>query len=257
MAQVGVQSTPAEFAARQSGHAAWVRVCHWLMAFSLLTLFVSGYFILMVHPRLYWGEAGNDLMPALLELPVSNNHQPERLVRTETFADISGQPESAYRNFEQFNQNGWARSLHFLAGWILVTTALAYVIGGLVTGHVRKNLLPKIRELAPSVLWRDLVAHLRPQAATAGGPPYGLLQRLTYVLVVFVALPLMVITGLAMAPAVTAAFPFLLDLFGGYQSARTVHFFGFAAFVLFVFIHVGMVAATGFRRQLRAMIRGQ
>jgi thiosulfate reductase cytochrome b subunit len=67
----------------------------------------------------------------------------------------------------------------------------------------------------------------------------------------------MVITGLAMAPAVTAAFPFLLDLFGGYQSARTVHFFGFAALALFLLIHVGMVVATGFRRQLRAMIRGQ
>ncbi|MGH8166150.1 MAG: cytochrome b/b6 domain-containing protein [Woeseiaceae bacterium] len=88
-------------------------------------------------------------------------------------------------------------------------------------------------------------------------PPYGLLQKLTYSGVVFVALPLMVITGLTMAPAVTAAHPWLLDLFGGYQSARTVHFFGFALLVLFVIIHLSMVVVTGFRRQLRAMLLGR
>ena len=257
MAEIAVESAAAELAVPKSGHAAWVRACHWLIAGALLTMLVSGYFILMVHPRLYWGEAGNDLMPALIELPVSNNHQPENLVRTDTFTNIAGNPESAWRNFNQFNENGWARSLHFLAGWALVGTALIYVLAGLVTGHVRRNLLPGLRELAPSALWSDFRAHLRPQGANAAGAPYGLLQRITYIGVVFLALPLMVITGLAMSPAVSAGFPFLLDLFGGYQSARTVHFFGFTAFVLFVLIHVGMVIATGFRRQLRAMIRGQ
>ena len=257
MGHSGVQTTPVELAVRHAGHPAWIRACHWLIALALLTMIVSGFLILMVHPRLYWGEAGNDLMPAIIELPISNNYQPDGLARTTTFSNIDGDPVSAYRTFEQFNQNGWSRSLHFLAGWILVTTALIYVLAGITTGHVRHNLLPRRRELAASVLWQDLLAHLKIRVTTAGGPPYGLLQRLSYLGVVFVVLPLMVITGLAMAPAVTAAFPFLLDLFGGYQSARTVHFFGFAAFVLFLIIHVCMVAATGFRQQLNAMIRGK
>lgn len=253
----GTQTTPVDLVVRHAGHPAWIRVCHWLIALALLTMIVSGFLILMVHPRLYWGEAGNDLMPAIIELPISDNYRPEGLSRTTTFSNIDGDPVSAYRTFEQFNQNGWNRSLHFLAGWILVTTALIYVLAGIATGHVRHNLLLRRRELAASVLWQDFLAHLKIRITSAGGPPYGSLQRLSYLGVVFVALPLMVITGLAMSPAVTAAFPFLLDLVGGHQSARTVHFFGFAAFVLFLIIHVGMVAATGFRRQLNAMIRGK
>ena len=82
------------------------------------------------------------------------------------------------------------------------------------------------------------------------------MQKLAYSLVVFGAAPLMVMTGLAMSPAVTAAFPFLLGLFGGYQSARTIHFFTFVALLLFVFVHVVMVIKSGFRHQIRAMTVG-
>ena len=104
---------------------------------------------------------------------------------------------------------------------------------------------------------QDLKNHLRPRVGAAGaGLPYGLLQKLAYTSVMFVALPLMVATGLTMSPAVTAAYPFLLDVFGGYQTARTIHFFGFAALVLFLLVHVAMVIATGFGRQLRAMTWG-
>jgi thiosulfate reductase cytochrome b subunit len=88
------------------------------------------------------------------------------------------------------------------------------------------------------------------------GPPYGLLQKLAYTSVMLIILPLMVATGLTMSPAVTASYPFLLDVFGGYQTARTLHFFGFAALVLFLLVHVAMVIATGFGRQLRAMTLG-
>jgi len=89
-----------------------------------------------------------------------------------------------------------------------------------------------------------------------GGPPYGLLQKLTYAGVVFVLLPLMVLTGLTMSPAVTAAYPVLLDLFGGSQSARTIHFFLFAGLVIFLIVHVVMVVLTGFMRHMRAMTFG-
>jgi thiosulfate reductase cytochrome b subunit len=164
---------------------------------------------------------------------------------------------SAARTYDIFNQNGWGRSLHFLAAWFLVVSSLIYLLVGLASGHLWRHLLPRLRELSPRLLWRDIVTHLRlPMPPAAGGPPYGLLQKLTYAAIIFIALPLMLLTGLAMAPAVTAAYPGLLDLFGGSQSARTIHFFVFAALVLFLIVHVVMVALTGFRRQMRAMTLG-
>jgi thiosulfate reductase cytochrome b subunit len=247
-----------EFSREHEGHRAWVRISHWLIAFAFLTLAISGIFILMVHPRLYWGEAGNDLMPSLLDLPISANHQPDNLERTTTFSEIAGSPVSAYRKFEQFNENGWARSLHFLAAWFLVTAGLFYTVAGLITGHARRNLVPRARELAPSSLGQELKKYLHFDfGRTGGGPPYGIAQKLSYGIVVFIALPLMLITGLTMAPVITASLPWLLDIFGGYQSARTVHFFAFAILLLFLFVHVALVVVTGFRRQLRAMLLGK
>jgi thiosulfate reductase cytochrome b subunit len=222
-----------------------------------MTLAFSGFLILMVHPRLYLGHVGNDLTPALLTLPISNNHRPDELQRSVVFTELPGAPVSAERNFPIFNQNGWGRSLHFLAAWILVVVGASYVSIGLVGGHFRRKLIPRGRELTPRALLQDLKNHLRPQVGAAGpAQPYGLLQKLAYTSVMFVALPLMVATGLTMSPGVTAAYPFLLDLFGGYQTARTIHFFGFAALVLFLLVHVGMVIATGFGRQLRMMTWG-
>jgi thiosulfate reductase cytochrome b subunit len=223
-----------------------------------LILGVSGVFILAVHPRLYWGEVGNDLMPALLEFPLSNNHRPDGFQQAVSFAGVSQTAVSANRTYEIFNQNGWARSLHFLAAWFFVLAGLFYVLTGLMSGHVRRNILPRVRELAPRALWQDLKSHAARQfGPPESGPPYGLLQRVSYASVAFVALPLMVVTGLTMSPAVTAALPVLLDVFGGYQSARTIHFFCFAALALFLIVHVVMVAMTGFRRQLRGMILGK
>jgi len=243
------------------GHRWWVRACHWIIAAGVLVLAFTGIMILAVHPRLYWGEVGNDLAPALIELPLSGNSRPMDYGKATLFGDVPGAPITATRDYEHdyfFNNNGWGRSLHFLAAWFLVVTGLLYVLAGLVTGHARRELLPRIRELSPASLWRDVVAHLRPNAAPASvGPPYGLLQKLSYSVVVFVALPLMLVTGLTMAPAVTAAYPSLLDLFGGYQSARTIHFFCFAFLFLFLLAHLAMVIATGFRRQLRAMTLGK
>ena len=104
----------------------------------------------------------------------------------------------------------------------------------------------------------DLAAHLRLRARPAqGGPPYGLLQKCSYCAVVFLGLPLMVLTGLAMSPAMTAAYPFLSGVWGGTQSARTIHFLVFAALMLFVVIHLVMVSLSGFRRQMRAMTFGK
>ncbi len=238
-------------------HARWVRISHWIVTVSLLTLAFTGFVILMAHPRLYWGEAGNDLTPALLELPISRNYQHGGWdTPTPLFQNAAG-PISANRTYDIFNQNGWGRSLHFLAAWCLVLPGAVYLLAGIFGGHFRLHIWPKPKEIAPRLVWRDLVDHLRLRIPPAsGGPHYGLMQKLAYSLVVFGAAPLMVMTGLAMSPAVTAAFPFLLGLFGGYQSARTIHFFTFVALLLFVFVHVVMVIKSGFRHQIRAMTVG-
>jgi thiosulfate reductase cytochrome b subunit len=132
-----------------------------------------------------------------------------------------------------------------------------YLLTGIFVGHFRSHIWPRSKELTLRLVWRDVVDHLRLRIPPAsGGPHYGLLQKCAYTLVVFAAAPLMTLTGLAMSPAVTAAFPFLLGLFGGYQSARTIHFFTFVALLLFVFVHVVMVVKSGFRRQIRAMTVG-
>ena len=241
------------------GHAGWVRLSHWILAASVITLAVSGFIILMAHPRLYWGEVGNDLTPALFELPISRNYHHGGWTEPVIFFPRPGASAiaSQVRTYDIFNQNGWARSLHFLAAWLLIVTVLLYLAAGISGGHVRRHLIPRARELAPRSFWQDIRAHARlPMPRAPGGPPYGPLQKLAYFSVVFLALPLIVVTGLAMAPAVSAAYPPLLDLFGGSQSARTIHFFAFSALLLFLAVHVTMVLLTGFRRQMRAMTLG-
>jgi thiosulfate reductase cytochrome b subunit len=239
-------------------HAGWVRLSHWIVAASMLVLALTGATILMAHPRLYWGETGNDLTPALLELKISRNYKHGGWVEATPFFATAGSPISANRTYDIFNENGWARSLHFLAAWWLVIPGLLYLINGLATAHFGSNMLPRGRELAPRHLWSDIRDHLRLQIrAGSGGPQYGVLQKISYSAVVFIGTPLIVLTGLTMAPAVTAAFPSLLRIFGGYQSARTIHFFAFAALLAFVAVHLAMVIKSGFRRQMKGMTLGR
>jgi thiosulfate reductase cytochrome b subunit len=241
-----------------TGHAAWVRVSHWIAAVSVLALVFTGVEILMVHPRLYWGEAGNDLTPALLELPISRNHRHGGWTGATPFFATANSPISATRTFDIFNYNGWGRSLHFLAAWTLVIPGVIYVLNGLAAGHFRARIWPRGGELGPRRIWQDVVDHLRLRVRPAtGGPDYGVLQKFAYTFVIFVAAPLMVLTGITMSPAVTATFPQLLSLFGGYQSARTIHFFAFLAIGAFAIAHVVMVARSGFRRQMKGMTLGR
>jgi thiosulfate reductase cytochrome b subunit len=245
-------------AADVESHARWVRIAHAIAGLSVLVLAFSGFMILMVHPRLYWGEVGNDLTPALFELPISRNYRHGGWEPARPFFENGTGPVSASRTYEIFNQNGWARSLHFLAAWWLVVPGLVYLMTGISRGHFRLHLWPRTSELAASFFWREIIDHVRLRIRPAsGGPQYGLLQKCAYSVVVFVAAPLIVVTGLTMSPAVTAAFPFLLRLFGGYQSARTIHFFAFVVLLLFVIVHLVMVIASGFRRQIRAITVGE
>ena len=241
-----------------SRHKRWVKSTHWIITFSFMALSFTGYVILMSHPRLYWGQVGNDLTPALFELPISRNYQHGGWEKSTQFFDAEGSPVTASRTYDIFNQNGWGRSLHFLSAWFLVLTGVVYLLAGIFTGHFRNNLWPRARELSRQEFWRDLINHLRMQIPSAtGGPQYSLLQKCTYLSVIFVLLPLMVMTGLTMSPAITAAYPFLLKMFAGAQSARTIHFFASVALVLFLLVHVVMVIRSGFKKQITAMTFGK
>ena len=156
------------------------------------------------------------------------------------------------------DQNGWSRYLHFQAAWAVVLTGLLYVISALFTGHLRKNLLPG----KPHLSWRPFSAaianHLRfKPPAEAEAWSYNVLQRLTYLLVIFVLFPLVIWTGLAMSPAFVSAFPATVTVLGGQQSARTIHFFVSLALLVFVVVHVVMVFLAGFWSRMRAMITGR
>jgi thiosulfate reductase cytochrome b subunit len=224
---------------------------------SFMTLAFTGFVILMAHPRLYWGEVGNSLTPALFELPISRNHQHGGWEESVPFFEDPASPISANRTYEIFNQNGWGRSLHFLAAWFLVLPGAVYLLAGVFTGHLWRHLVPRAGELTRRVIGQELKSHLRLRIRAATGPHYGLLQKCAYCGVVFLALPLAGITGLAMSPTIAAAYPLLSGMFGGFQSARTVHFFTAVVLVLFLLVHVVMIIKSGFKRQMRAMTFGE
>lgn len=239
-------------------HQRWVKGSHWIITISFFALAFSGFEMVMVHPRFYWGEVGNDLTPALFELPVSRNYRHGGWEKNLTFSELAGSPVSSSRTYDIFNQNGWGRSLHFLAAWFLVLTGLVYLVAGIFTGHFRNHLWPRRNEFTLRSFSLDLINHVRLQIPSAThGPHYGILQKYTYLAVIFILLPLIAMTGMTMSPAISAAYPFLLKIFFGAQSARTIHFFASAALELFLVVHIMMVIQSGFKQQIRAMTIGK
>lgn len=239
------------------GHSAWVRISHWLAACSIIAMMVSGYAMLMTNPNLYWGEVGNPLVPAFIELPVSRNYQHAGWSEPAPFFESSGSPVSSSRGYEILNLNSWGRSLHFLAAWVLVISGCFYLLLGVFSGHFRNKLIPGFSELSVAAIRADIGQHARLRVSRSDERKgYGVLQKLSYCLVLFLLVPLLFLTGLTMSPLVTAAYPVLLDIFGGYQSARTIHFFAFVAIALFLLAHLLMVVLTGAGRQLRGMTLG-
>ncbi len=222
-----------------SRHSALVRVTHWITTLCFIALLVSGIEILISHPRFYWGETGNVLTTPLFQIPIPSSRS---LVPT------------GY-GYVMPDQNGWSRYLHFQAAWALVLTGLLYAIFSLLSGHLRKNLLPGKGDLSWRVLSTEIANHLRfkrPSEAEAWS--YNVLQRLTYLFVIFVLVPLVIWSGLAMSLAFASAFPSSVTLLGGQQSARTIHFFVSVALVLFLLVHVVMIFLAGFKSRMRAMI---
>ena len=156
------------------------------------------------------------------------------------------------------DQNGWSRYLHFQAAWVVVLTGLLYVIAMSFTGHLRKDLLPRRGELSWRAFSKEVASHLRfkrPSKAEAWS--YNVLQRISYLFVIFILFPLVIWTGLAMSPAFVSAVPAAVNWLGGQQSARTLHFFVSLALVLFLLIHIVMIFVAGFWSRMRAMITGR
>jgi thiosulfate reductase cytochrome b subunit len=210
-------------------HSVLVRVTHWIHTLSFLALLLSGIAILLAHPRLYWGETGAVGTPSLIDLPLP------------FVLDVP--------------IRGPGRYLHFLSGWVFVLIGLLYILFGFFTRHFRKNLVPSKSDLGRKPVMRVVSNHARlKRPAEEESRSYNVLQRLTYLAVVFLLSPLMIVTGLAMSPAVTSVFPIIVNIFGGQQSARTIHFFATVALVLFLLVHIAMVCLAGFKNRMRAMI---
>jgi thiosulfate reductase cytochrome b subunit len=222
-------------------HSALVRVTHWLITISFLALLVTGIEVFISHPRFYWGETGNVNTHPVFKLPIPSSRD---MVPT------------GY-GYVLPDQNGWSRYLHFQSAWLAVLTGLLYVGFGFSKGHFRRNLVPSASDVSPRALATCIFRHLRFRPSEEEAWSYNVLQRLTYLLVIFILFPLVIWTGLAMSPAVVSAIPGVVTILGGQQSARTLHFFVSGLLVLFLLVHIVMVCLAGFRNRVRAMITGR
>lgn len=222
-------------------HSLLVRITHWLTFLAFIALLVTGIEILISHPRFYWGEVGNvNTQPFFIfHIPSSRDTVP-----------------TGY-GYVLPDQNGWSRYLHFQAAWLLVLTGLVYIAYLLFTGHLRRNLFPTREQRSIRAYTTRIGQYLRRTKLVNELHTYNVLQRSSYLVVIFVLFPLIIWTGLAMSPAVTTAFPLVSSALGGRQTARTLHLFITIALVLFLIVHVTMVALSGFRARMRAMITGK
>lgn len=238
----GAASTAAPDSKLAPRHSVLVRVTHWVFTLCFFALLLTGSEIVISHPRFYWGETGNVLTTPLFQLPIPSSR---KLVPT------------GY-SYVLPDQNGWSRALHFEAAWIAVLTGLLYVISGLLTRHFRKDLLPGKSDRSWRAFWSAIAQRLRfKRPSETEASTYNLLQRLSYLLVIFVLFPLVIWSGLALSLGFISAFPWSVTLLGGRQSARTIHFFVSIALVLFLFVHVAMVCLAGFWSRTSAMITGR
>ena len=223
-------------------HAAIVRVTHWLTVISFFALLISGAEIVVSHPRFYWGETGNVNTRPLFTIPIP----------------ASRDTVPTGHKYVMPDQNGWSRYLHFQAAWLAVLTGLVYVLVSLWNRHFRDNLFPAKADRTWRAFRAVIAKSLRrapPDAAEARS--YNVVQRIAYLAVIFVLFPLVIWTGLALSPGFNAAFPAGVNLLGGRQSARTLHFFVSGLLVLFLVVHIAMIVLAGFWSRVRAMITGR
>lgn len=252
-------------------HGLVVRTTHWVNLLAMSVLLFSGLQILCAHPAFYWGDASRFSAPAaaiVSDVGADGDAAGSLVVGGLRFktTGVLGASEAAGGAMQARAFPPWltlpsdldlgaGRRWHFFFAWIFVANGLVYLGEGILTGRLRKELIP------PKDQWRELprevIDHLRlrfPKGEAA--LRYGLLQRLSYLPVIVLALPLMLLTGLAMSPGMDAGLPWIPGLLGGRQSARTLHFLCLLFLLAFLGVHLAMTLLAGPLRLLRSMITG-
>lgn len=226
-------STPPPLVKR---HRLSTRLWHWTNALCLYVLFTSGLGIFNAHPRLYWGQYGANFDHAWLEL-----------ARWGSWWTLPSSYDLAL-----------SRRWHLSFALIFAFALLAYMLWSVVNRHISGDLAFRRGEVKPSHVWRNIKDHARLRFPTGEAAlRYNVLQKASYIGVIFVLLPLIIFTGLTMSPGMNAAWPWLPDLFGGRQSARSIHFIVAWLLVAFFVVHIVMVLLAGPLNEVRSMITGR
>lgn len=214
-------------------HRLSTRIWHWVNAVTIFVMLMSGLMIFNAHPRLYWGQYGANFDQPWLVLP-----------RFPGWATIPSHYDLAL-----------GRHWHLAFAWVLAFGLLAYLLWSLFNGHLRKDVALSRAEVAPAHLWADIKKHARLDFHETEAR-YNPLQKITYSLVLFGLIPLLIFTGLTMSPGMNAALPWLVDLFGGRQSARSIHFICAMGIAAFIVVHLLLVLLAGPVNEIRSMITG-
>jgi thiosulfate reductase cytochrome b subunit len=255
-------------------HRLITRVTHWLNVLAISMLLMSGLQIFNAHPHLYWGQYGADADRPILSLSARYGPHHEVIGVTRigpltldttgvlgaskgSDGEITPRGFPAWLTLPSYQDLATGRRWHFFAAWLLVANGLIYLLHMAFSGHFRRDLALSKAEVAPRHILQDIWDHLRLKHPVGeAAKRYNTLQKLAYLAMIFGVLPLIVTTGLTMSPGVNAALPFLLTLFGGRQSARTLHFICANLIVLFVIVHVVEVLLAGAWNELRSMVTG-
>ncbi|MFM6933042.1 MAG: cytochrome b/b6 domain-containing protein [Novosphingobium sp.] len=216
-------------------HRLSTRLWHWTNVATVAIMLMSGLMISNAHPRLYWGRFGANPDKAWLELP-----------------QFPG-----WMTIPAHYSPADARLWHLAFAWVFGAGIAAYLAWSVVNRHLWRDLRPRLAELSPAHLWQDIKDHAALRFPTGeAAARYNILQKLAYCGVLIVLLPVLVLTGMAMSPALDAAFHWLPELLGGRQSARSVHFLCATGVVLFFVVHIAMVVLAGPVNEVRSMITG-
>ena len=251
-------------------HRLSTRIWHWTNALTLVVMLMSGLMIFNAHPRLYWGQYGANDDPAWLVIDDTKDTGFIEVagVRVNTtgvlgvWTDAEGTLRKRAFPYWATIPSGYdlqaARRWHLTFAWVLSLALLFYMARSLWNGHVRRDLHIRKAEWSPRHVWTDIKDHARLRFPTGDAAKnYNILQKISYIGVIFILLPLMIFTGLTMSPAMNAAWPWLLDVFGGRQSARSLHFISAFALVAFFFVHIAMVLLAGPVNEVRSIITGR
>ena len=245
---------------------------HWINVLCLSVLFMSGLNIFNAHPALNWGRSSYTGAPPFLEIGARmagdriigvtriSGHEFDTTGMLGAFRTDAGETEPrAFPSWLTVPGTQWlamARRWHFFFAWLLVVNGLAYVAYSLFSRHLGRDLAPTRADWRG--IGRSIVDHLRfKHPVGEAAKRYNVLQKLAYLAVIFVLLPLLILMGLAMSPWLNGVLPGWIDVVGGRQSARTLHFIAAWLLVAFVLVHVFEVIVSGLWNHLRSMITGR